>query len=54
MFIGHADKNLILAPLGTKRFVSESHISLLWSEEVLFGPLVYKHFAALRRGSTYV
>ena len=50
MFIGHDVKKLILAPLGAKRFISESHISLLRSEEVLFWPLVYKYFAALRRG----
>ena len=37
MFIGQDGKNLILAPLGAKRFVSESHISLLSSEEGLFG-----------------
>jgi hypothetical protein len=45
MFIGHDGKKVDPAPLGAQRLVSEIHISLLRSEEVLLGHLFHKYLA---------
>jgi len=36
MFIDHHDPDQLLSSVGAKHLVAEKHISLLWSEAVLF------------------
>jgi hypothetical protein len=49
MLIDHDDPDK-LSSLGAKHLAAEEHISLLWSEAVLFSDVSINIFAALRRG----